>query len=461
MNLNQINNVYFIGIGGIGMSALARYFNYIGKKVAGYNKTPGTITDQLINEGIEVHFDVNIEKIKKEFNDIKHTLIVYTPAVPDDFEEILYFKEKGFVLHKRSEILGLLTHDKKTIAVSGTHGKTTTTTLTAHILNQRNEKVSAFLGGISKNYNTNLLVSEKSDIMVTEADEYDRSFLHLTPYIAVVTAMDADHLDIYGTRDEMVGAYNQFISQIRKNGFLIYNKKYENDLNKKPAASFSYSLNEKADFYPYNIRILNNRFCFDLHTPDKEITNIELGIPGRINIENSVAAMACALLSGVNEDLLKRAVKTFNGVQRRFDYHLNTDKIVLIDDYAHHPKELEACITSIKEIYHDKKVTGIFQPHLYSRTLDFYLEFAQSLDLLDEIILIDIYPAREEPIEGVSSKLIFDNLKNSNKMLCNKTNLIDCILSKHQEVIVTIGAGDIDRMVEPLKKALIRKYNLL
>ncbi|MFC2138170.1 UDP-N-acetylmuramate--L-alanine ligase, partial [Bacteroidota bacterium] len=455
MNLEQINNIYFIGIGGIGMSALARYFNNTGKTVAGYDRVRTELTDTLSNEGMDIHYEDNTKLINNKFNNPESTIVIYTPAIPSNHKELNYFRNNGFQIYKRSQILGILTKDKIGIAVAGTHGKTSISALLTHILNQTDEKCNAFLGGISKNNNSNYIFSSNSNRVVLEADEYDRSFLQLYPQIALITSIDADHLDIYGTHNELINSFNQFITQINCNGFLIYNKKIENDIkNKSIVESYSYSLEQSADFYAKNICIKNHKYCFDIVTNSGVISDIELGLPGKINVENAVGATSIASLLGVDEIKIKEGLNTFQGVQRRFDYQINTIDLVYIDDYAHHPQELSSTINSIKELYPNKKITGIFQPHLYTRTRDFASEFAKSLDSLDEIILLDIYPAREEPIKGVSSDIIYKDITNPNKMICKQHEVLSIIKDKKFEVLLTLGAGDIDQLVKPIKQLL-------
>lgn len=461
MQLEQYKNMYFIGIGGIGMSALARYFHHMGKKVAGYDRISTSLTDLLQNEGMHVHFKDNFELIPGEFKNPSNTLIIYTPAIPSEHNELIYFKNNHFYIYKRSEILGLITRDKFGIAIAGTHGKTSISTMLSHILFQTNEKCNAFLGGISKNYNSNFIFSEISNRVVIEADEFDRSFLQLTPKFALITSMDADHLDIYGTHEELIKTYNQFISQIKNNGILVHNKKiYKNIYSKAKINRYTYSLDTPADFYGTNLRINKGSYIFDLDTPFKEIKDIELQLPGKLNIENAIGAISLSLLLGVDEEKIKVALKTFKGVQRRFDYQINTPELVFIDDYAHHPEEISSTILSVKDIYPNKKITGIFQPHLFSRTRDFVDGFAQSLDLLDEVILLDIYPAREEPIAGITSEIIYSRIKNKNKIICRKNDLLKVLQNKDFEVVLTLGAGDIDQLILPIKNQLMQKTSI-
>ena len=465
MSFEKINNVYFLGIGGIGMSALARFFNAMGKEVSGYDKTQTPLTDELVHEGIAVHFNEDDNLIKRNFDSgkwtIENLLVVYTPAVPKSHSEFVLLSYLRVNMKKRAEVLGLLTEQAPTIAVAGTHGKTTTSSLIAHILITAGVDCSAFLGGITKNYNTNLILSktlklptsslESQTPIVVEADEYDRSFLTLHPYLAVITSLDPDHLDIYGTPDEMLNTYLQFSRQVK--GKLIVNKTLENKL-KWVNNPLTYSVNGKADYYATNITITDGYYFFDIITPTGIIEKLTLGLAGLHNVENAVAATAIALQMSVKDDDIRKALKTFEGAKRRFDYQIRKKELVYIDDYAHHPEELRAFISSVKEMYPTKKVTGIFQPHLFSRTRDFAAGFAQSLDLLDECILLDIYPAREVPIEGITSQMLLDKMKSKHKSLSSKKELINDLKNKKIEVLVTLGAGDIDTLVEPIKKML-------
>lgn len=451
--VDRFNNFYFLGIGGIGMSALARYCKKQNKNVAGYDKTPSSLTKQLEDEGILIHYDDSIDNIPHAIKNYREkTLVVFTPAVPANNIELNYFIKNKFTITKRAQLLGNLFSQKKGLAVAGTHGKTTTSTLLAHILTKSKIGCNAFLGGISKNYNTNLLLSP-SEYIVAEADEYDRSFLNLYPYSSIITSIDADHLEIYGTHDEIIKAFNLFTKQIRPNGVLIYKKNLPiNTLELIKINSFTYSLNDDADFFAFDIRNDKGGQLFNLKTPDKIIENLWLALPGKMNIENAVAASALALLVGIEENELREGLSTFQGVKRRFEYHIKKDDFVYIDDYAHHPEEIKACIESARSIYSKKKITGVFQPHLFTRTRDFADEFAKSLSMFDEVILLDIYPAREEPINNVSSEIIFDKITCNKKYLCNKNDLLDLLKKLEPEVLITMGAGDIDRMVEPIVK---------
>jgi UDP-N-acetylmuramate--alanine ligase len=454
MEFEKINNVYLVGIGGIGMSALARYFKSQGKFVAGYDKTSTPLTDQLKKEGIDVHFEDKLALVPGAILSQKdNTLIIYTPAVPNYNYEFNYFKEREYIVMKRAEVLGMIFSNRKGIAVAGTHGKTTTSTILAHILTHSTVGCSAFLGGIAKDYNSNLLISEKSEIVLAEADEYDRSFLHLFPYLAIITSVDADHLDVYGTHEEVIKSFNQFAQQITENGVLVYKKGLPIDVGSLNDVNvFTYSLTEKANFYPENIRIENGLYSFDLQTPMGIVRDIKLGIPGKMNLENAVAAIAAAIILQVTPEEMISALASFTGVKRRFEIQINTKNLVYIDDYAHHPEEIKACITSAKEMFPEKKITGIFQPHLFTRTRDFADGFAQSLGLLDDLILLDIYPAREEPIKGVSSEIIFNKINTQNKTLCKKENLLVLLKTRKPELLITMGAGDIDGFAEKIKE---------
>jgi UDP-N-acetylmuramate--alanine ligase len=444
---------YFIGIGGIGMSAIARFYKHEGYEVAGYDKTPSGLTGELQNEGIDIHFDDCVAAIPEQFRN-SDTLVVYTPAIPNNSIELNYFRAAGNNPVKRSAILGTIAKNKRVLAVAGTHGKTTTSTLLAHLMTVASEGCTAFLGGVSKNFNNNFVLAN-SRWLVAEADEYDRSFLQLYPHIAIVTAADADHLDIYGTEKEMKRAFGDFVSQIDSDGVLILKKGTDIPLDKLPCKMFSYSYNNKeSDFYAFNIESEQGFLKFDIHTPAATIDNCTLGLPGWVNVENAVAAVAAAMLAGADKDKIREALSAFAGVKRRFDIRVNTPERAYIDDYAHHPEELKAAITSVRQMFVDRKITGIFQPHLYTRTRDFAVEFAESLSLLDELILLDIYPARETPIEGVTSEIIFNKARIKNKTLCTKENLMNVLADKDIDVLMTLGAGDIDRFVEPITKLL-------
>ncbi len=453
--MEKYKSLYFIGAGGIGMSALIRYFLAKGYPVAGYDKTPSPLTQELINEGAQIIYDENPELIPSDFRDPANTLVVYTPAIPATHAGLVWFNEKGFEIIKRARLLGLITRTSKGLCFAGTHGKTTTSSMAAHILAQSPIGCNAFLGGILKNYNSNLILSDHSDLTVIEADEYDRSFHQLSPYMAVITATDPDHLDIYGNEEAYLESFRYFTTLIRPGGTLVIKKglKVHPDVQ-NGVTIYRYSMNDGGDFYAQNIRIGNGQIIFDFVTPKEIIADVELGVPVKINIENSVAAMAIAWLNGVSATDIKNAIASFQGAKRRFDFWIKRDDLVMIDDYAHHPDEIKASISSVKELYPGKKVSVIFQPHLYSRTRDFATQFAEALSLADELILLDIYPAREEPIPGVTSKIIFDKITCANKELCHKEMLLETIKQRNFEVLITLGAGDIDRMLPDIRDTL-------
>lgn len=456
MKLNEVNRVYFLGIGGIGMSALARYFLSQGKKVAGYDRTSTPLTDQLMREGMDIHFQDGIYFIPEMYRSKSDTLIVFTPAVPFSHSEYKYFSENGFTLMKRSQVLGIIMEKHHGIAVAGTHGKTTISSMIAHIFKHSGTSCNAFLGGITRNYNTNLLLDPKSDFFIAEADEFDRSFLTLFPDLAVISAVDDDHLDIYGDRAHLLAAFNQFASQIQRGGTLVAKKGIE---LKYPEGIkvLTYSLNEEADYYATDFRKegLFNRF--DVHAGKEIYKDFILGVHGVLNIENAIAAFAVAHLAGIDPEKIRKALAEYVGVKRRFEIILHTEKVLFIDDYAHHPEELKAFINSVKDAVPEKRISGIFQPHLYTRTRDFADAFSESLSLLDDVILLDIYPAREEPIRGVNSKMIFDKLSNSGeRILCDRGQIYKVIEELNPSVLLCMGAGDIDQMVDPIKELLIR-----
>lgn len=462
-------NYYFLGIGGIGMSALARYFHQRGDRVSGYDRTETPLTRQLVAEGIPVHYQDNPALVPDSID-----LVVYTPAVPTDTAEYQYLLEKGYPIKKRSQVLGEIARGKKCIAVAGTHGKTSTSSMIAHILSHTDAGCSAFLGGVSKNFNSNVLVNNDSEYVVVEADEYDRSFLQLTPHCAVITATDADHLDIYGTRENMVEAFRQFASQIHPDGTLVLkqgltlNPHSDHDdhsdhhdhtgphsIEGVAAQTVSYTAHGiEADYYPWNVRNYNGNIFFDLRTPKGVYYDIELPNASLYNIENAVAAAAIVTTLGVNEHQLRYGLKTYAGVQRRFDYRIKRKDLIMIDDYAHHPQEIAACIESIRYLYPGKRVVGIFQPHLYSRTRDFADQFAQVLSTLDELIMLPIYPAREKPILGVTSSMILRKIDSLSKYLCTPDQAIELVPALCPDVVVTMGAGDIDRLVPRLEETL-------
>ncbi len=454
--MNQYNTIYFIGAGGIGMSALVRYFLSQGLQVAGYDKTATELTRQLEAEGAQLFFDDDASLIPQAFRDTETTLVVRTPAVPQDNRVLQYFMSQPFTLLKRAELLGLITRNSKGLCFAGTHGKTTTSSMAAHLLTESGVGCNAFLGGILKNYNSNLLVAPDSPLTVIEADEYDRSFHTLSPYMAVITATDPDHLDIYGTEEAYLESFSHFTSLIQSGGCLVARKGIKAEIKLQEGVElYTYSANEGGDFHAEHVRIGAGKILFDFHTPTQVVTDIELGIPIAINIENSVAAMAIAWLNGVKEEDLRQGMLTFMGSKRRFDYWIKSDDLVLIDDYAHHPDEVKASLKSLKALYPDRHISVIFQPHLYSRTQDFATEFAQALSLADELILLDIYPARELPIEGVTSRLIFDQVTTLSKELCPKSELLERLQHRHFEVLITLGAGDIDTLLPEIKQTVL------
>lgn len=451
-------NFYFLGIGGIGMSALARYFHALGKNVAGYDLTSSAITVDLEEIGIGVHFEDDVQQIPEEFKQQKDTLVIRTPAVPTKHSELNYFIREGFQVRKRSEVLGLLFNTQKGIAIAGTHGKTSVSSMAAFILSRSSLGCSAFLGGILKNTQSNLILNERSEFVVAEADEFDRSFLQLYPHIALVTWVDADHLDIYSSTEDIEKTFQQFLNQVQDEGTIILKKGIQLKVGNNSIEVLEYSLDDpNSDYYASNLRIENHRYEFDIHTPAGRIESVRMQIPGITNVENAVAAASVSHVAGVQLHEISEALNEFSGVKRRFDVQLETAKYVYIDDYAHHPRELDAVIGSVRRLYGDKKITGVFQPHLYSRTRDFAEEFAESLSNLDELVLMDIYPAREQAIEGVNSDLIFKSVQVSKKTLCSKSDLMGILEKKDVEVLLTMGAGDIDRFVEPIRKMIEAK----
>ncbi len=455
MNTNTLKAVYFVGAGGIGMSALVRYFLSKGKAVGGYDRTASVLTEKLRQEGADIHYEDNVALIPEVFLNPATTLIVYTPAIPAEHKELTYFREHNFEIQKRAQVLGMITQTERGLCVAGTHGKTTTSTMAAFLLDNSHVKCNAFLGGISKNYGTNLLVSDQSDFVVIEADEFDRSFHWLTPYATVITATDSDHLDIYGTHEAYLESFRKYTSLIRPNGYLIIKKGIDLQPDVKEGVTvYTYS-DKEGDFHAENIRIGNGEIFFDFISPSGNIKDVQLGVPVYVNIENGIAAMALAQIGGATAEEIKAAMPQFKGVDRRFDFKLKNDHIVFLSDYAHHPAEIKQSVSSLRILYPDKKLTAIFQPHLYTRTRDFYKDFADSLSLLDEVILLDIYPARELPIEGVTSKLIYDNLRPGiEKTMCHKEDLIELLKTKKIEVLITLGAGDVDNYVTPIYELL-------
>lgn len=458
MEFKSVKSVYFVGAGGIGMSAIARYFLSKEIYVAGYDRTPTHLTQQLVAEGANIHYEENVDLIPLECRDNKSTLVIYTAAIPETHKELAYFRNNEFVIEKRAQVLGELTRTAKGLCIAGTHGKTTTSTIAAHLLKESHVDCTAFLGGISKNYGTNLLLSKTSPYIVIEADEFDRSFHWLRPYMSVITATDADHLDIYGTYEAYLESFAHYTELIQPGGALIIHE----DLELKPRVqagvrTFTYS-RDKGDFHADNIRIGNGEIFFDFVAPNTRINDVQLGVPMSINIENGIAAMALAHLNGATDAEIKKGMLLFHGVDRRFDFKIKNDKIVFLSDYAHHPAEIKQSILSIRELYKDKKITAIFQPHLYTRTRDFYEQFADSLSLLDEVILTDIYPAREKPIPGVTSQLIYDKLRPGvEKTMCKKEDILNILKDKNIEVLIVLGAGDVDNYVPAINQLLLKK----
>ena len=458
MELKDIKAVYFVGAGGIGMSAIARYF--LNKKlvVAGYDKTPSHLTHDLEKEGMLIHYGENTDLIPEACKDPKTTLVIFTPAIPAEHKELVYFHKNGFTIEKRAQVLGTLTRTHKGLCVAGTHGKTSTSTMCAHIMHQSHIDCNAFLGGISKNYGTNYILSDKSDYVVIEADEFDRSFHWLRPWMSVITATDPDHLDIYGTKEAYLESFRHYTELIQPGGALIIHKNLEMKQNVQDGVRiYEYSLHE-GDFHAENIKIENGEITFDFISPIENVENVELGQPVPINIENGIAAMAMAQLNGCKAEELRQGMKTYEGVERRFDFKIKDAKHVFLSDYAHHPKEIYQSVKSIRELYKTRKITAIFQPHLYTRTRDFYKDFAESLSMLDEVILCDIYPAREAPIPGVTSKLIYDNLKPGvEKSMIHKEDVLDLVKSRDFDVLIVLGAGDLDNYVPQMTEILKQK----
>ena len=457
MELKDIKAVYFVGAGGIGMSAIARYFIKKGLVVAGYDKTPSDLTKRLETEGMLIHYEENVDEIPHECKKKESCLVIYTPAIPAEHKELTFFRENGFEIQKRAQVLGTLTKSHKGLCVAGTHGKTTTSTMCAHIMHQSHLDCNAFLGGISKNYGTNYILSD-SDFVVIEADEFDRSFHWLRPWMSVITSTDPDHLDIYGTKEAYLESFRHYTELIQPGGALIIHRDLEMKENIQPnVRSYDYSLNE-GDFHAENICIENGEITFDFISPIESIKGVQLGQPVPINIENGIAAMAMAQLNGCTAEELKYGMQTYGGVDRRFDFKIKTSKMVFLSDYANHPKEIFQSAKSIRELYKDKHITAIFQPHLYTRTRDFYKDFADALSQLDEVILTEIYPARELPIEGVTSKLIYDNLKPGvKKEMIQKTDVLNYIKEHDFEVLIVLGAGDLDNQVPQITKILNSK----
>ncbi len=455
MEISEIKAVYFVGIGGIGMSAVARYFLRKGICVGGYDRTPSDLTRKLQEEGAMIHYEEDVEQIPAPCREKEACLVVYTPAIPDEHAELVYFRARGFEIEKRAQVLGRLTRSHKGLCVAGTHGKTTTSSMAAHILHQSHVDCNAFLGGITKNYGTNYILSDTSDYVVIEADEFDRSFHWLAPYASVITATDPDHLDIYGTKQAYLESFTKYTSLIRPDGFLILHE----GLEMRPdvcdgVTVYTYS-RAHGDFHAENLRIGNGEICFDLVSPLGNISDVQLGVPVGVNIENGIAAMALSQIAGATADEIRSAMASFRGVDRRFDFKLKCDKAVFLTDYAHHPAEIRQSVVSIRELYGDRKIAAIFQPHLYTRTRDFFREFAESLSLLDEVILTDIYPAREAPIPGVTSRLIYDRLAPEvKKCLCRKEEVPEMVRRSDADVFILLGAGDIDAYVPQIMEVL-------
>ena len=457
MELKDIKAVYFVGAGGIGMSAIARYFLNKGMTVAGYDKTPSELTHNLEKEGMQIHYEENVNAIPQECRDASHTLIIYTPAIPAEHKELVFFRERGFDIQKRAQVLGTLTRTHKGLCVAGTHGKTSTSTMCAHIMHQSSVDCNAFLGGISKNYGTNYILSE-SDYVVIEADEFDRSFHWLRPWMSVITATDPDHLDIYGTKEAYLESFRHYSTLIQPGGALIIRKGLEMKAEVQEGVRvYEYSRDE-GDFHAENIKIENGGITFDFVSPIENVPNVTLGQPIPINIENGVAAMAMAQLNGCTADELRNGMATYGGVDRRFDFKIKDSRHVFLSDYAHHPKEIYQSAKSMRELYQNRKITAIFQPHLYTRTRDFYKDFASALSQLDEVVLCDIYPAREQPIPGVTSKLIYDNLAEGvEKSMIRKEDVLDFVRSRDFDVLKVLGAGDLDNYVPQIAEIIKQK----
>jgi UDP-N-acetylmuramate--alanine ligase len=457
MEAKDIKAVYFVGAGGIGMSALVRYFIHRGLVVAGYDKTPSELTHRLEEEGAQIHYEENVDAIPQTCKDPKHCLVVYTPAIPAEHQELQYFRQNGFEIQKRAQVLGTLTRQMKGLCVAGTHGKTTTSSMCAHIMHQSHLDCNAFLGGITKNYGTNYIVSD-SDFVVIEADEFDRSFHWLSPWMSVITSTDPDHLDIYGTKEAYLESFRHYTELIQPGGALIIHRDLEmKDHLQDGVRRYDYALSE-GDFHAENIQIENGEITFDFISPIENVPGVQLGQPVPINIENGIAAMAMAQLNGCTADELRNGLKTYGGVDRRFDFKIKTSELVFLSDYAHHPKEIYQSARSIRELYKNRHITAIFQPHLYTRTRDFYQDFADALSQLDEVILTEIYPARELPIEGVTSELIYDRLAPGvEKQLVKKADVLSLIESRSFDVLIVLGAGDLDNQVPEMARILSSK----
>ncbi|WPZ12372.1 UDP-N-acetylmuramate--L-alanine ligase [Roseivirga spongicola] len=456
MNLEKIHSVYFVGIGGIGMSALARWFKHNGKRVSGYDRTQTELTNRLAQEGIEVHFTDNIDLIDDQVKaNPEGSLVIYTPAIPKDHSELNWLKDNGFEVLKRSQVLGIITQNMRSVAVAGTHGKTTTSSMVVHLLKASGFDVAGFLGGISANYDTNMILNESSEaIAVIEADEFDRSFLTLHPEWAVVTAADADHLDIYGHKDALKDSFRDFIKKIKKEGKLFVKNELATELISDDELNYEGYALTNASITAENIRFEDAAFIFDYKNGGQTIEGIRLNVPGYHNVENMLAAISVSRHLGADDSSIKSGVESYRGVKRRFEFIIKRDDLVFIDDYAHHPVEITALLKSVKDLFAGRKVTAVFQPHLFSRTRDFAQEFSESLSLADEVILLDIYPARELPIEGVNSEMLMEGISCEKKMISSKEGLIDNIKAWQPEVLLTVGAGDIDKLVQPIKSAL-------
>ncbi|MEX1190691.1 MAG: UDP-N-acetylmuramate--L-alanine ligase [Brumimicrobium sp.] len=455
MKINQFEHIYFLGIGGIGMSAIARYFHFSGKKVSGYDRTATALTERLQAEGIRIHFTDLGETVLADLPPKDNVLIVTTPAVPNDLKELLCFKEQGYKILKRAEILGLITNSLKTLAVAGTHGKTTTSAMLAHVMMQTPEKCNAFLGGISSNYESNILVESESPWGVVEADEFDRSFLHLHPFASILTSMDADHLDVYSNPEALIVAFQEYVDLIPANGCLIVQKDIQvtTDANR-----FSYGVNcdgYEVDYRANNLRIEDNVFVMDVTTPKSDWKSVKLGIPGIHNAENALGVIALSEFIGLDENIIRKGLATFTGVKRRFEYHIRKPELIYIDDYAHHPTAIKSLFSSVKLLYPDLPIIAVFQPHLFSRTSDFMDEFATCLDAADQVYLLPIYPARERPIPGITSEALMHKMKLSNVEVIQPKDVVQKITGVEKGVVLTVGAGDIDRIIQPLKKALL------
>jgi len=451
----NIKAVYFVGIGGIGMSAIARYFLNSGIVVGGYDRTPSELTEQLCKEGALIHYEDSVGLIPAPCRDKDTTLIIYTPAIPAEHSELTFFRKNGFEIQKRAQVLGTLTHALKGLCVAGTHGKTTTSSMAAHLLHQSHVDCNAFLGGITKNYGTNYILSRKSPFVVIEADEFDRSFHWLTPFASVITATDADHLDIYGTEEAYLESFRKYSSLILPGGYLVMHTGLKMQADVQPGvAVYTYS-REAGDFHAENVCIGDGRITFDLVSPLGHIPSVELGVPVSVNIENGIAAMALAQIAGATAEEIRRGMASFSGVDRRFDFHLKTNRMAYLSDYAHHPEEIRCSLESLRELYQGRRIKAIFQPHLYTRTRDFYREFADALSLVDDVCIVDIYPAREAPIPGVTSALIYDNLRPGiRRQMCRKEDILDVVRQGGFDVLVTLGAGDIENYATQITEIL-------